>query len=140
RPASSGACFPGPGAAASSIRSVASAKSSLRRSTSCCQCSATSDELQKVFCGMCSLSSSDMFFFSFLILSVLCQRQKHLSASKHGRETPHTVVTDEGSGRKCVALGNTAHCRKEADHLGTATPAEGAALIGSRRDERGARL
>src|SRR6266487_4920456 len=72
--------------------------------------------------------------------SLLVKRQKHLSASKHGRETPHTVVTDECAGDQCAARSLTDLCRKEADHLGTAAPAEGAALIGSRRDECGARL
>src|SRR5215831_9066912 len=72
--------------------------------------------------------------------SLLVKRQKHLSASKYGRETPHTVVTDECTGDQCAALSNTNLCRKEANHLGTAAPAEGAALVGSRRDERGARL
>src|SRR5204863_5896833 len=41
---------------------VASAKSSLRRSTSCCQCSAISNELHKPLCGMCPFSSFDIFF------------------------------------------------------------------------------
>src|SRR5690242_8759131 len=81
-----------------------------------------------------------MLFFSFLILPVLCQRQKHLRASKHGRETPHAVVTDERTGDQCAARSLTDLCRKEADRLGTAAPAEGTVLIESLRDERGARL
>src|SRR5260221_13202007 len=52
------------------MRCVASAKSCRRRSTSCCQCSAISDELHKPLCGMCPFSSFDIFF-PFLILSVL---------------------------------------------------------------------
>src|SRR5207244_948913 len=51
---------------------VASAKSTLRRSISCCQRSATSEELQRECCERCSWSSSDMCFVSFLMLSVFC--------------------------------------------------------------------
>src|SRR5258708_39873801 len=52
------------------MRCVASAKSCRRRSTSCCQCSAISEELHKPLCGMCPFSSFEIFF-PFLILSVL---------------------------------------------------------------------
>src|SRR5713101_4317975 len=44
------------------MRCVASAISCRRRSTSCCQRSATSDELHKLLCGICPLSSFDIFF------------------------------------------------------------------------------
>src|SRR5258708_12470593 len=54
------------------MRCVASAKSTLRRSISCCQRSATSEELQRECCERCSWSSSDMGFVSFLMLSVFC--------------------------------------------------------------------
>src|SRR5713101_3896167 len=54
------------------MRCVASAKSTLRRSISCCQRSATSEELQRECCERCSWSSSDMCFVSFLMLSVFC--------------------------------------------------------------------
>src|SRR5258708_8614330 len=54
------------------MRCVASAKSTLRRSISCCQRSATSEELQRECCERCFWSSSDMCFVSFLMLSVFC--------------------------------------------------------------------
>src|SRR2546428_8481481 len=69
---------------------VASAKSTLRRSISCCQRSATSEELQRECCERCSWSSSDMCFVSFLMLSVFCHwrlwRDRPFSSQKRIRQ------------------------------------------------------
>src|SRR5919197_4064286 len=51
------------------MRCVAAAKSCRRRSTSCCQCSA-SDDPQKLLCGS-GPCSSFAIFFPFLLWSVL---------------------------------------------------------------------
>src|SRR6266700_140862 len=102
------------------MRCVASAKSCRRRSTSCCQCSAISDELHKLLCGICPFFSFDIFFLSHLVSSLpLVSVERHapflvkseegnpaqlyaslwtsfsLRSSKHSMETPHTVITDE---------------------------------------------
>ena len=71
---------------------------------------------------------------------LLVKRQELLSVSKHGRETPHTLITDQSTRRSCTALSDADLRREKAGHLGTAAPAEGAGLIGSGRGERGARL
>lgn len=63
-----------------------------------------------------------------------------LSSSKHGVETLHTVITDEGAGRGCATFSDADLCREEAGDLGTAASAEGADLIGSGRCQRSARL
>src|SRR2546423_5396187 len=116
---------------------VASAKSSLRRSTSCCQCSAISDELHKPLCGMYPFSSFDIFF-PFLILSVLCHSS--LSRSQYGVETLHTVITNEDARLGCAPFRNADLCWEEAGDLRTAAPAEGADLRGLGRNQRRARL
>src|SRR5258706_10239270 len=106
---------------------VASAKSSLRRSTSCCQCSAISDELHKPLCGMYPFSSFDTFF-PFLILSVLCHSS--LSRSQYGGETLHTMITNEDALLWCAPFRNADLCWEEAGGLFTAAPTEGADLGG----------
>src|SRR5258708_22516806 len=73
------------------MRCVASAISCRRRSTSCCQHSAISDELHKLLCGMCPLSSFDIFFpFSSCQCSAigLC-----------GVKCPFPVKSEEGKPR-----------------------------------------
>src|SRR5260370_26665962 len=110
------------------MRCVASAKSSLRRSTSCCQCSAISDELHKPLCGMYPFSSFDIFF-PFLILSVLCHSS--LSRSQYGGETLHTMITNEDAGRDCTPFRNADLCWEEAGGLFYSAPPERAELGGN---------
>src|SRR5436305_14973477 len=112
---------------------VASAKSSLRRSTSCCQCSAISDELHKPLCGMYPFSSFDIFF-PFLILSVLCHSS--LSRSQYGGETLHTMITIEDALLWSDPFRSADHGFDEGDGLFTASPTEGADLEGLGRHSR----
>src|SRR5258708_31110187 len=101
---------------------AAAANPSLRRSTSCCQCPAISDELHKPLCGMYPFSSFDIFF-PFLILSVLCHSS--LSRSQYGGETLHTMITNEDAGRDCTPFRNADLCWEEAGGLFPAAPPEG---------------
>src|SRR5258708_18008059 len=107
------------------MRCVASAKSSLRRSTSCCQCSAISDELHKPLCGMYPFSSFDIFF-PFLILSVLCHSS--LSRSQYGGETLHTMITNDDAGRGCAPFRNADLCCEDAGGPLPPAPTQPAAL------------
>src|SRR5947208_14913605 len=115
------------------MRCVASAKSCRRRSTSCCQCSAISDELHKPLCGMYPFSSFDIFF-PFLILSVLCHSS--LSRSQYGGETLHTMITNEDALLWSAPFRNADHGFEEAGGLFTAAPTEGADLGGISRPRR----
>src|SRR5260370_4637102 len=77
------------------MRCVASAISCRRRSTSCCQRSAISDELHKLLCGICPLSSFDICFpFSSCQFSAigLC-----------GVKCPFSVKSEEGKHTGCIS-------------------------------------
>src|SRR5215472_2272005 len=63
-----------------------------------------------------------------------------LRGFKHGVETSHTVITDEGCGLGRSVFSCADLCREEAGDLGAETPAERADLIGNGRNQRNARL